>query len=593
MSRKLLPKYMASLIFIFLLTFIINHEAFANEIEKSNSNEEVIKPVLTHSEVKVQPLYKASTNSKSFNNVNDAIAYIMSEAKKFKTTVSFEYKGTVPNFANEIEKAFTKTGYDYVHGTLSSWESIVEIYKDRADVKITLKYIGTKAQEDYVTKRVKEIAKSLKKSGMTDVEKVLAVNNYIVTHADYTLNTSTSPHHVYTLLKEGKGVCQAYALLAYRLLTEMGIATRYVVGVANGDNHAWNLVKVDGVWYFLDTTFNDASPVLSNSSFKYFLVNSATLKKDHSWIEKNYPSATKNSYFYKITEGIVCNGDIYYRNDSNYKLYRLNIKTGKTEKVLDKLIGYFAASNEKIYFSDYSNKGYLTVYNIKSGKTQILDKSKVDKLQIINKTLYYYVGNLVKKYNVALPNDNVPRVKTIPVSAKNIKVTNNYNKADVITFKNLKLNTEYTIYRDSKKQTKLQSFFATRTKQTMSLKQLDAKAGAIYITVTEHGFKESTPTKVSYLAEKLPALAAKSVTITNKVKSDTITFNNLKKGFTYTVYSDSKLNKKLVSFTAKSTTHTITVKQLGVKAGSVYIVVSKSGYRSSSATKVNFKAQSK
>lgn len=595
MGRNLLPKYIASLVFLILLTFIMNHEVFANEIENSKSNEEVITPVLTSSEVRVQPLYKTSTHTKSFNNVNNAVSYIMSEAKKFKSTVSFTYyyEGTVPNFAAEIEKAFTKPGYDYVHGTLSSWEYRVDKYKNRAEVKIILKYIGTKAQEDYVTKRVKEIAKSLNKSGMTDVEKVLAVNNYIVTHADYTLNTSTSPHHAYTLLKEGKGVCQAYALLAYRILTEMGFEVRYVVGVANNENHAWNLVKVNGVWYFLDTTFNDASLVLSNSSFRYFLVNAATLKKDHSWVEKNYPTAKKNSYFYKITEGVVYNGYIYYRNDSNFKLYRLNIKTGKTQKVLDKLIGYFAAADGKIYFSDYSNQGYLTVYNIKTGKTQILDKSKVAKLQIINKTLYYYVGNLVKKYKVPLTNDSVPRVKTKQISASKVTVANNYNKADVITFKNLKINTEYTIYKDAKKKKKLQSFFATRTKQTMSLKQLGAKAGSIYITVTEHGFNESTPTKISYLAEKLPALSAKNVSIFNKVTRDTIVLKGLKKGYTYTIYSDSKLKKKLVSFTANSTTRKITVKQLGVKAGSVYVVVGKAGYRSSSATKVNFKAQSK
>ena len=50
---------------------------------------------------------------------------------------------------------------------------------------------------------------------------------------------------------------------------------RYVTGWA-GEAHAWNIVKVDGQWYHLDTTWND--PVFSASagdmsdyvSYKYF-----------------------------------------------------------------------------------------------------------------------------------------------------------------------------------------------------------------------------------------------------------------------------------------------------------------------------------
>ena len=66
------------------------------------------------------------------------------------------------------------------------------------------------------------------------------------------------------VLKEHKGVCQGYALLALKMLRELGIETLYVVGEVNTGPHAWNLVKVDGEWYHLDTTWNDPVPDRGN-----------------------------------------------------------------------------------------------------------------------------------------------------------------------------------------------------------------------------------------------------------------------------------------------------------------------------------------
>lgn len=94
-----------------------------------------------------------------------------------------------------------------------------------------------------------------------------------------------------------------------------------------------------------------------------------------------------------------------------------------------------------------------------------------------------------------------------------------------------------------------------------------------------------------YAKWQIPSLASKNVTVSNKIGNDKITLKGLKKGFTYTIYKDAKLKKKLKSFTAKSTTKTFTIKQVGAKGGALYVVVSKKGYSKSKATKVTFKAQ--
>lgn len=88
-----------------------------------------------------------------------------------------------------------------------------------------------------------------------------------------------------------------------------------------------------------------------------------------------------------------------------------------------------------------------------------------------------------------------------------------------------------------------------------------------------------------------PAVKASNIKITNNIGKDKIELKGLTKGFTYTIFKNEKLTKKLESFTAKGSTHTLTVNEIGDKKGSVYIVAGKDGYVSSEAVKVSFKAE--
>jgi len=77
-------------------------------------------------------------------------------------------------------------------------------------------------------------------------------------------------------------VCSSYAKTFSFLCESNGIEVYYCSGAAddgngqgfNGPGHAWNKVKSDGVWYYIDTYWNAG---LGN--FKYFL--SETLWSDH------------------------------------------------------------------------------------------------------------------------------------------------------------------------------------------------------------------------------------------------------------------------------------------------------------------------
>ncbi len=62
----------------------------------------------------------------------------------------------------------------------------------------------------------------------------------------------------YTFFRDGVGICQAYALAFVALARGAGLEADFVSSDAM--DHAWNHVRVDGVWYHVDVTRDDPIP---------------------------------------------------------------------------------------------------------------------------------------------------------------------------------------------------------------------------------------------------------------------------------------------------------------------------------------------
>ena len=110
-------------------------------------------------------------------------------------------------------------------------------------------------------KQSTEDALSVIKPGMSDLEKAIALHDYLTVNCEYDkdrLDDKTIPYISYTaygVLVEHIAVCQGYALAYKYLLNQAGIDC-YMVE-SDFMNHAWNLIVLDGEFYQVDVTWDD------------------------------------------------------------------------------------------------------------------------------------------------------------------------------------------------------------------------------------------------------------------------------------------------------------------------------------------------
>ncbi len=204
---------------------------------------------------------------------------------------------------------------------------------------------------------------------MSDYDKILQIHDYIVEKGEYDTRLFSEgevppeSYSTYGILTLGVGVCESYAKSMKYLLDEAGIESMIVIGTSRGENHAWNLVRIDDEYYHIDATWND--PITEDGSqiirHNFFNLSDEQIGKTHNWIREDYPKANGEKYNYYNYNGLIARSEGGLTDKLEKALlkrvpkYSLKLLNEKEDIDINKIIEEIGYENyEQIMLSGYN-----------------------------------------------------------------------------------------------------------------------------------------------------------------------------------------------------------------------------------------------
>lgn len=161
------------------------------------------------------------------------------------------------------------------------------------------------------TKKLDEVIKSLNLDGKSDYDKFKAVTNWIVSNVRYDDDNETKYQHDLTgAVLDGLAVCDGYAGTFYYMANAVGLNALFEDGITNSNRirHAWNLVEIDGTYYYVDPTNayfkEDGEPGKELLPGQKYLFSLYT--PDNTTIEDTYKNISQDDY---LKEHSICKGN--------------------------------------------------------------------------------------------------------------------------------------------------------------------------------------------------------------------------------------------------------------------------------------------
>ena len=151
--------------------------------------------------------------------------------------------------------------------------------------------------------RVAELTADL--TDKSDYEKSLILHDRVA-HA-VTYQYGTNDQTVIGSLLEGTSVCAGYARGYQLLMQAVGIPVFYVTGRSKNQGHAWNLVQLDGEWYYTDVTWDDQTEDGGYVYYAYFNMDYEQMCEEHTAEEfaEYLPRTTATAANYHVRHDTV------------------------------------------------------------------------------------------------------------------------------------------------------------------------------------------------------------------------------------------------------------------------------------------------
>ena len=293
--------------------------------------------------------------------------------------------------------------------------------------------------ESAIQKALKEALGSKMGANMTDLQKALALHEWLVLHCRYdeTLKRKYA-YSEYGAIVEGFAVCQGYTLAYNDLLTRVGIEAEYVAGWLDrldgtGGRHSWSRVTIDGKKYFVDVTADDVTDIKGRVTHGFFMVSDKELYYHSQYMvhctDTTYDKALfqdiETPFFWDEDTGKFYYVDTYSVKSTSDFTEKITPVKSKNDHQADcavmtddkKYIAYFRPTN---YTSEYP----LYLYSIETGEQFTYKIKDVKNAIFCGMRLNGYDVEVVREYY----KNSVPYMTKVMAS---VSIPKTYNKRSV------------------------------------------------------------------------------------------------------------------------------------------------------------------
>lgn len=231
---------------------------------------------------------------------------------------------SVSTLSSEVlDKVFTCVLND--HPEIFYTSGYIYTAHSRGDETVSLSFVGKydydeaecKRREGLIQQESERILSGIP-ADAADFDKIKYIFDLLVNETEYVAGSEDN-QNICSVLIGHESTCQGYAKATQYLLSEAGIEATLVMGrVFGGEGHAWNLVKLDGNWYFVDTTWGDASYQIVEGGAEDFKGSIPPINYDYLCVSTSQLLRT-----HTIDEGAaipVCDSmeDNYYVREGRY-----------------------------------------------------------------------------------------------------------------------------------------------------------------------------------------------------------------------------------------------------------------------------------
>ncbi len=185
------------------------------------------------------------------------------------------------------ELFWVNTAYQYKYAPSGRVAAIYLSFNKTAEDISLAKELFENAAEEILTEAEKQ--KSVH-------DKELYIHDTLVEQISYSASASMN-QSAYSAMVLGKTVCAGYARAYQYLLQQLGIPCYYCTGYA-GENHAWNIVKLEDAYYNVDVTWADTKP----QNYLYFNGADVNYASDHIRKDLSVKLPACNGILYRLCE---------------------------------------------------------------------------------------------------------------------------------------------------------------------------------------------------------------------------------------------------------------------------------------------------